>query len=172
MSTLDNLVIELFLNLRTDLLTIIMKIFSFIGSFWGISIIILIFLYFEKTKLRTVLLKHTIIITIINNVLKYIFKKPRPEFSLVIENSYSFPSGHSMIGTFVFGFLIIYFANKKLKNQKLKKCIIFVLLLCIIFIPISRLYLGVHYFSDVLVGVILGLIYLVALNKYFNLKKI
>ena len=167
---LDKIVIDFFTNARTDFLTVIMKTFSFIGSFYGISVIILLFYILKKNNVSKLLLKHTIIITILNNILKFIFQRERPPFPMVKENSFSFPSGHSMIGTFVFGFLVIYIMRNN-KLSKLQKIIISVIcsFICVGII-LSRLYLGVHYFTDVLAGALLSLLYLISIHEKIKLK--
>ena len=166
---LDKIVIDFFTNARTDFLTVIMKTFSFIGSFYGISVIILLFYILKKDNVSKLLLKHTIIITILNNILKFIFQRERPPFPMVKENSFSFPSGHSMIGTFVFGFFVIYIIkNKNLSILKKLILSIICILLCIGII-VSRLYLGVHYFTDVLAGALLSLLYLISIHEKINI---
>ena len=166
---IDKIVIDFFTNIRTDFLTVIMKTFSFIGSFYGISVIILLFYILKKDNVSKLLLKHTIIITILNNILKFIFQRERPPFPMVKENSFSFPSGHSMIGTFVFGFFVIYIIkNKNLSILKKLILSIICILLCIGII-VSRLYLGVHYFTDVLAGALLSLLYLISIHEKINI---
>lgn len=99
-------------------------------------------------------------IGILNQSLKHIIQRPRPsEFRLINESGYSFPSGHSMASTAFYGFLI-YLIYKKVKNKKLKIFLIFVLSLLIVSIGISRIYLGVHYTSDVLAGFLISVSYL------------
>ena len=73
---------------------------------------------------------------------------------LVNETNYSFPSGPAMAITCLYGLFIYYLYHSKLKYRKLliSGCIIIIL-----FVTLSRIYLGVHYFSDVFGGVMLSL---------------
>lgn len=92
---------------------------------------------------------------------KLIFHRPRPEIMLVNETSFSFPSGHAMISIAFYGFLafVVIKHGKKLWQK------IFVAaatLILIVLIGFSRLYLGAHYFSDVVVGYFIGSLWLCA----------
>ncbi len=80
---------------------------------------------------------------------------------------YSLPSGHSMVSLAFYG-LIIYFIYKNIENKHIKWTLIAVLSLLIVFIGISRIYLGVHYTSDVLAGFLLAIPYLIIYISTFN----
>ena len=98
---------------------------------------------------------------ILNQILKHIIQRPRPtEFRIIDESGYSFPSGHSMVSTAFYGFLI-YLIYKKVKNKYLKWTLISFLSILILLIGISRIYLGVHYTSDVLAGFLISISYLI-----------
>ena len=84
-----------------------------------------------------------------------------------MKHGYSFPSGHSMISAAFYGFLI-YLIYKKVKNKKLKITLIIVLSILIVSIGISRIYLGVHYTSDVLGGFLLSISYLILYTNIVN----
>jgi len=90
----------------------------------------------------------------------------RPLNALILENDFSFPSGHSSIGLIVIGFLA-YFLKKETKINK--KLLYFLSISTIILVAFSRLYLNVHWFSDVLGGLIIGAIWL--LLALFFLEK-
>ena len=108
------------------------------------------------------------IIAILNQVLKRILQRPRPtEFRIIEETGYSFPSGHSMVSMAFYGYLI-YLIYKYIKN-KYVKCISIVLLsILICSIGISRIYLGVHYTSDVLGGFLISVSYLIIYIMFTN----
>lgn len=102
---------------------------------------------------------------LINQVLKFIVQRPRPEgFRLVEETGYSFPSGHSMLAMAFFG-LIVYLVWHYEKNAVARwaRCTFFSLL--IVLIGVSRVYLGVHYASDVLAGFLISLAWLAVFTK-------
>lgn len=143
-------------------LTPIVKIITFFGSATWIVIFTIILFVIIRNKRQNILLGTNLcIVTIINQILKHIFKRSRPtEFRIIDESGYSFPSGHSMVSMAFYGYLI-YLVYKNIKNKYLKWILIIVLSILIILIGISRIYLGVHYTSDVLGGYLLSLSYLV-----------
>lgn len=99
---------------------------------------------------------------LINHILKEIIQRPRPpiEFRMVQESSYSFPSGHAMASLAFYG-LIIYYLSRYTKNNKIRNISFVGLSVLIFLIGISRIYLGVHYASDVLAGFLVSIAYLV-----------
>lgn len=90
---------------------------------------------------------------VLNVFLKYLFARPRPVFvdPLLVETSYSFPSGHAMGSLIVYG-MLAYFGVLVVKSWRARTAIICGTSLLILLIGFSRLYLGVHYFSDVIAG--------------------
>lgn len=75
--------------------------------------------------------------------------------------------GHAMISTAFYGYLI-YYVYKNIKNKKLKAVICSLLSVLIIIIDISRIYIGVHYVSDVIAGTVLSIAYLIL---FINVEK-
>lgn len=101
-------------------------------------------------------------------ILKFIFKRARPfGIALVIEKGYSMPSSHSMVCISFFGFLF-YYIYKNFKKGMFKNSLLMGIAFYILMIGISRIYLGVHYASDVLLGFTFGLIYLSIFIKLFQ----
>lgn len=100
--------------------------------------------------------------TVLNNILKVLFHRQRPMLEhLVPVTGLSFPSGHAMISYAFYG-LIIYLVWLNIKNKYLKYVVTILLGLLILLIGISRIYLGVHYPSDVLAGFAAGSFWLIA----------
>ena len=103
-------------------------------------------------------------------LLKNIIQRPRPiEYRLIDETGYSFPSGHSMVSVAFYG-LIIYFMYKSIKISKIKWLLISLLSIVIILIGTSRIYLGVHYTSDVIGGFLISISYLIIFITAFGEK--
>lgn len=154
--------------------TPIMKIVTFFGGATClIGLTIILFIIIKNRKIGLLIGINLIIITILNQLFKFILQRPRPtEYRIINESGYSFPSGHSMISMAFYGFLI-YLIYKYVKNKKLKYISITLISILIIFIGISRIYLGVHYTSDVLAGFLFSISYLIifiliANNKVLN----
>ncbi len=161
--------------LISDLVTPIAKIITNFGGAICLSLIAIISLITIKNKkIGISVCLNLIIATALNILLKNILQRPRPiEFRLINETGYSFPSGHSMISMAFYGF-IIYLIYKYVKNKKIKYTLITVLSILIFSIGISRIYLGVHYTSDVLGGFLISISYLIIytrLVKRFVLEK-
>ena len=154
--------------------TPIMKIVTFFGGATClIGLTIILFIIIKNKKIGLVIGINLITITILNQLFKFILQRPRPtEYRIINESGYSFPSGHSMISMAFYGFLI-YLIYKYVKNKKIKYISITLISALIIFIGISRIYLGVHYTSDVLAGFLFSISYLIifiliANNKVLN----
>ena len=79
---------------------------------------------------------------------------------MVEESSFSFPSGHAMASMAFYG-LIMYYIYKYVKNKTVKNVICTILSILIFLVGVSRIYLGVHYVSDVIAGFLLSMVYLV-----------
>ena len=154
--------------------TKIMKIFTFFGSveFVILFIFVLLLLSIFKGKLPIFLVFAIAGESFLNYIIKIIIRRERPNIlRLVFEDSYSFPSGHTMASVVIFGLLIILVLKSKL-NNKLKIIISILLGIIPILVMVSRIYLGVHYFSDVIAGMFLSLSYLLIIIEIYERKKI
>lgn len=99
---------------------------------------------------------------LLNAVLKAIFQRTRPELAnpFVNEQGWSFPSGHAMLSLIAYG-MLAYLLVIGL-NRYLEKVIIVIAVLLVLLIGFSRMYLGAHYFSDVVAGYAAGTLWLAA----------
>lgn len=135
--------------LISDTLTPFVKWITWLGSATAL-ILITLFIIIKNKQVVFLVGCNLIIITILNQVLKLIIQRPRPdEYRIIDASGYSFPSGHSMISMAFYGF-IIYLICKYVNNKILKYFLIGLLGSLIILIGVSRVYLGVYYVSDVL----------------------
>lgn len=160
--TLDMVVYRLvILNLRSEPLTKIMKVITNLSSAYVlIAITIGTLLFVKNKKVGLCVASNLVITTLLNQLLKYIIQRPRPDgYRLIAESGYSFPSGHSMVSMAFYG-LIIYLIWKMVKNKKIKYISCGILGLLIPMIGFSRIYLGVHYASDVIGGFAISIVYL------------
>jgi membrane-associated phospholipid phosphatase len=125
-----------------------------------ILITIILFLVIKSKRIKWAIPINLACSTILNFTLKNIIQRPRPiEYRIIDENGYSFPSGHSMVSMAFYGFLI-YLIYKNVKNKYIKVISILLLSTLIFLIGASRIYLGVHYASDVIGGFLLAISYL------------
>lgn len=149
----------------------VIKVITNLGGAISVMIFCALLLIYSKTrkKIGVPVSIAVIISEVINIILKNIFARERPNIlQLVNETSYSFPSGHSMINATIYTMLAI-LAIKYIKDKR-KKCIVVVFcMLMPVLIGFTRIYLGVHYFTDVLGGLLLG--FAVAVIVYTILKK-
>jgi len=150
-------------------MTFFMKFITWFGSTIGIIIVGLISLFIIRDRKINISLTICLVLgTTINNIVKIIFSRPRPNINpLVLENTYSFPSGHSMMSMILYGYLI-YLVYNYVKNKNIKWLLITLLSILILSIGFTRVYLGVHYFSDVIGGFIFGIVYLI---MYIEISK-
>ena len=148
--------------LISDFATPIAKfITNFGGAIFLIALTIVLFILIKNKKIGASIFSNLVVITILNQLLKRILQRPRPtEFRIIEETGYSFPSGHSMVSMAFYGYLI-YLLYRYVKNKYLKWGLIVLLSLLICTIGISRIYLGVHYTSDVLGGFLISISYLI-----------
>lgn len=158
---LDNMIYTWLSNIIKEPITTFAKIITTMGAGYVIiPVCIISVICFWKKKEAKYIVVNLITIFFSNQLLKRIIERPRPEgFRIVEELGYSFPSGHSMVSMAFYG-LFIYFIYKKVKNKYIKWTSIILLALLIILIGLSRIYLGVHYASDVLAGFLLAVSYL------------
>jgi membrane-associated phospholipid phosphatase len=98
---------------------------------------------------------------LLNGTMKVAFERPRPAFRdpQLSLHTFSFPSGHAMVSTAVYGALAI-IVLRRLRSRSARMALLGAAILLVGLIGFSRIYLGAHYVSDVLAGVTLGLAWL------------
>ena len=162
--------------LISDFATPIAKfVTNFGGAIFLIVLTVLLVTIIKNKKIGLSIFANLTIVTILNQLLKRVLQRPRPtEYRIIEETGYSFPSGHSMVSMALYGYLI-YLIYKYVENKYVKWILISLLSVLICLIGISRIYLGVHYTSDVLGGFLISISYLViyisAVNKFLIEKE-
>ncbi|MGE5631538.1 MAG: bifunctional DedA family/phosphatase PAP2 family protein [Caulobacteraceae bacterium] len=146
-------------------MTFLMKALSTLGAPWMLTAITIALYPFFKYKSNSIMYANMIAInlaasSLINEIFKFAFHRSRPDiFRLVKASGYSFPSGHSMIGFSFYG-LLLYLLYNSTPDRYKKLGIAAAFGLLIFGIGISRIYLGVHYASDVVAGFSAGMAWL------------
>ena len=153
---------------RIEFLTTCANVVTTFASSQAIIIFTLVLIFLLNTNhQRIFVIINTIISAGIIILSKNIFLRERPLIGSELLSSYSFPSGHSLIATTYYGFLIYLLRKSKCKEEYKVVGTIFLTTL-IVLICLSRLILNVHYVTDVVGGVILGLVILLVLIYFFE----
>lgn len=171
-SIIDETAYRIITSIKSNTVTSLFKVITMCGGFLFSLILSNIVLLFNKKK-GIYFFVNVFIILGINTFFKYIFLRPRPEkINLITETGYSFPSAHSMLTIGLYG-LLLYFVIRTIHHNKKRKIIsTCIICLLMVLIPITRVYLGVHYFSDVLAGACLSCIWLMIYSSYLEKKNI
>ena len=158
------------------------KVMIWISAFGNISIavasvVITTLLFFIFKYKREALFVLAISLTgLITLSLKFLFSRPRPtnEYVTLIETykNHSFPSGHTLSYVVFFGFIIFLMRQLKSIPSYLRNIISAFSYFMFIVGPISRIYLGAHWFTDIVGGLLIGLLYLQYLNFFYKKPKL
>lgn len=151
----------------SDTNTKVLDVITDFGSILYIIVISIVLFCLSKNKyVGIAVCLNAVIITSMCSYSKMIFERQRPSSVnwLIEEGGYSFPSGHSLTSMAYYGFLI-YLIQKYIKNKYIKNTLTVLLSILIFCIGFSRIYLGVHYFTDVLGGFLLGGAYCITFSK-------
>lgn len=153
----DSTVISAVQGLESPTLTSVMKFFTFIGSTKMViilSLLIMLFLY-KVLHHRLELILFTVVIlgaAALNFLLKHLFHRMRPNLHRLIDISgFSFPSGHAMSAFALYG-IVAFLLWRHIPTKWGRSLLIFISSFMILMIGISRIYLGVHYPSDIIGG--------------------
>ena len=158
----DNFVYNSLVIYRSDFITGFFKFITFFASEIMVTLVsIIVFLFFKNKKYGVLVTINAICILVLNICLKLIFMRERPlDLMIITENGYSFPSGHAMAALGFYGFIIYLLWHMNLR-KKVKVIFSVLLSILIILIVMSRIYLGVHYASDVFAGYLVSGAYLI-----------
>lgn len=160
MQQFDSAVIELIRYQANSMLDRWMLIVTELGSgtlLIVITISVLLYFSVKGWKRETIAMLICLVgAALLNQLLKELFARARPDmFRLVNESGYSFPSGHSMVSFCVYGFLA-YMLSRQFASIRCRFAVFFAASCVVAIIGVSRIYLGVHYPTDVLAGFVAG----------------
>jgi len=161
-------------NQQSETTDAVMKGFSWLGNvriaFFTICIASLFFMIAGKRK-EALLMLSTVLTGAVSWVLKMLINRPRPgtDFVRVIEETryQSFPSGHVLFYTVFFGLLSIVIYDSRNLDRTFKTACISLFALMLVFGAASRIYLGAHWLTDVLGGLIIGIQFLLVARPVY-----
>lgn len=160
-SLIDDPVRNVVISMRSGWLTVIMKVITYIGNWQTITFICLILLIVKKTRVTygVPLGIGSLFVSLTNKGIKAIVLRPRPDEAmfLIEQGGWSFPSGHAITSMFFFG-MLIWLIRRNVTNPRHANVLTVIFAVPMILIGISRVYLGVHYPTDVLAGWCLGIL--------------
>ena len=158
-------------SMRSDKLTVFWRFITHSGDRYVVILlgIILLLIKSLREKYGVKFAIAALSSTALYQIMKYIFQRPRPDLALrlIEQGGYSFPSGHSMNCLVSYG-ILIYLLLKYCENRRLAKILSVGLGLLTILIGFSRVYVGVHYPTDIIGGWSLGIAVLVAMIYAFE----
>ena len=148
----DDLIYNTVFGLRNDFLDIFFKLVTELANPIPVIIIFALLVILLNRNNEIILSVNMASTLVINQLLKNIFRRIRPDhLKLIKQGGFSYPSGHAMMALCLYGTLI-YICMKKIKNKKLKILLVTILTIIILLIGISRIYVGVHFPSDIMGG--------------------
>lgn len=158
---------QFFYDLRRDWLTPVVKFITYLGNWQTITILCLVLLALRPTRIiyGVPVSVGAILVTALNKWIKGLVQRPRPDeaLHLIEQGGFSFPSGHSITSMFVFG-MLIYLIRANVKDKKAANILTALLAIPMICVGLSRIYLGVHFPTDVLAGWCLGIAVIIFLK--------
>ena len=166
LATYDTTITDYVISYRSPNLTSYFKFMTNVGDVYGYLIVLVIFLLlsllvFKRWKYVVQATLVLALATVSNMMLKRFIDRARPGIEhLVSVETLSYPSGHAMSAMAFYGFLIFLVTKFKI-HKVIKYALIAILILLILSIGISRIYLGVHFPSDIAGGFIAGFIWVV-----------
>jgi undecaprenyl-diphosphatase len=171
---IDNEVYEFIYASESFITTSILLGATKIGEVWAmlsLSLMLIAYLMLKRCKIEALFFVLVMgLSSILNPVLKNIFDRERPTLLRLIDiTGFSFPSGHAMGSTAFFG-SVMFIINRKMSGAD-KGIIIGLCALMILMVSISRVYLGVHYPTDIVAGIIGG-VFCIVLSTLILRKKL
>lgn len=152
---LDDPIRHAFYDLRSPGLTTLMEAVTYLGNWQTVTVVCLLLLAFDQTRIPYGLAGSAVALTdtLLNKGLKALFARARPDdvAALIDQGGYAFPSGHSVTSIAFYG-LLMYLVRTRMENKRNAAALTVLLALLMLLIGPSRIYLGVHFPTDVLAG--------------------
>ena len=159
-------------SFRSEWLDETAVIFENLGSIWAVLpgvVILTLFLFLTRRYADVRLFMGGLVVVGIGKVLKLLVERPRPDYQIIepLASGFSFPSGHSLFAV-ILGGVLVYWVDQWVGPKLLRRLIQILLVLAVTGMGASRVYLGVHWPSDVIGSYLLGVL---ALTGLFRLRK-
>ncbi len=170
----DQVIYDIIISIRSPFFDTYFTSITRLGNTFMVVLVVSGFILIVRNRYGIFLAISAVDSLLLNTIVKLAVQRPRPDgLRLIRQGGYSFPSGHAMISICIYGYLL-YLAISKINNKILKYLVSIVLFLVILNIGVSRIYVGVHYASDVISGYLLALCYLfvfIEVTKKINFKR-
>lgn len=161
-TALEQQIVDAIALLRFPLTTILAKTITFLGEWWVLliaTVLLSLVLFQQKRRIAAfVFTGGYVSLVLVIHFLKGWIERPRPTNALIKDTLFSFPSAHSALAMYFFVFVAFAFATR-IKNKTLRTLVTVTLLVAPLIIAFTRLYLGVHYPSDIIFGLLLGTVF-------------
>ncbi len=168
----DSIILDFIHSSSNPMVTGIMKTISFIGSAYFLipfmTLVSLILIYKRSYYGLKLLILSSLGSYLLNIGLKFIFNRSRPfDYFLVEQGGLSYPSGHSMV-TMAFYMTIVHLLDKNIRDKKQGRTLKIIAILMIGLMGLSRLYLGVHWPTDIIGGYLMGYVFYYIITRYIK----
>lgn len=168
----DTVIREYVYSVRNDSLTVFFRTITYLGNWSTITLVCCVLLLHSRTRssFGIPLSAAAVFASLIQKALKVSFHRARPDLSLhlIDQGGYAFPSGHSFSVLIFYG-MLLFLCRQHLRNTTAANLVTILLLSLIPLIGFSRIYLGVHYPTDVLGGWSMGLCVLMVFLSVYDL---
>ncbi len=154
----------------------LMRFLSWLGiapvAIVSVALFAAMFFYLKKVTEAKLILLSSFGAIVLSESFKALVQRPRPDPTLILQIEHfnrpdSFPSGHVLFFIGLYGFLL-FLVHTKLKQSYLKTALLIILSLLLILIGFSRIYLGSHWFSDVLGSYLIGTAWLLVVVNFLR----
>jgi undecaprenyl-diphosphatase len=165
---MEQAIVDAIALMRFPAATVAVKWITVLGEWWvllaALVAVCFVLLFQKRIQAAFCFGAGYAVLLFIVYALKEFVQRPRPVGWIVEDSLYSFPSAHSALSVYLFGMVAYLFATR-IKQPIVRKAVFSVLFIIPLIIAFTRLYLGMHFLSDVLAGLFLG-----AVSTFLTLK--